>query len=165
MEQREQIHTEDLIAHEREADDPPRDERTAGQRSDEGTSEPAAPGTGIDPAGVDPGQETLPLGRAGSPGGDPSSEVDTQPLLGADETGRYKEQWINIQTEFVDKPRRSVEQADALVADLMQQLATSFSDERRNLEGQWDRGDDVSTEDLRVALQRYRSFFDRLLAA
>jgi hypothetical protein len=66
---------------------------------------------------------------------------------------------------FVDEPRRAVEQADALVADLMQRLASVFSDERKSLEGQWDRGDDVSTEDLRVALQRYRSFFDRLLSA
>ena len=66
---------------------------------------------------------------------------------------------------FVDEPRDSVAQADALVADLMQQLAASFSEERERLEKQWDSGDDVSTEDLRVALTRYRSFFDRLLSA
>jgi hypothetical protein len=65
----------------------------------------------------------------------------------------------------VDEPRDAVAEADALVADLMQRLAAGFSHERERLEGQWDRGDDVSTEDLRVALTRYRSFFDRLLSA
>ena len=65
----------------------------------------------------------------------------------------------------MDEPRRSVELADALVADLMQRLAAEFAEERERLEAQWDRGDEVSTEELRVALTRYRSFFDRLLAA
>ncbi|HEX7309770.1 MAG TPA: hypothetical protein VF232_01210, partial [Gaiellaceae bacterium] len=73
--------------------------------------------------------------------------------------------WQQIQTSFVDKPRDAVAEADALVADLMQRLAASFSHERERLESQWDRGDDVSTEELRVALTRYRSFFDRLLSA
>jgi hypothetical protein len=71
----------------------------------------------------------------------------------------------NSQTSFVDEPRRTVEEGDTLVAELMQRLANSFAEERQSLETQWDRGDDVSTEDLRVALQRYRSFFDRLLSA
>ena len=86
-------------------------------------------------------------------------------LLPDDETERFTRRWEEIQASFVDEPRTSVEQADALVADLMQGLAAGFSDERQRLEGQWDRGDDVSTENLRVALTRYRSFFDRLLAA
>ena len=63
----------------------------------------------------------------------------------------------------MDEPRRAVEQADALVAEVIQRLANSFSEARTNLEGQWGRGDNVSTEDLRVTLQRYRAFFDRLL--
>jgi hypothetical protein len=86
-------------------------------------------------------------------------------LLPDNETERFTLRWREIQASFVDEPRTSVEQADALVADLMQRLAASFSDERQRLEGQWDSGDDVSTENLRVALTRYRSFFDRLLAA
>jgi hypothetical protein len=73
--------------------------------------------------------------------------------------------WKEIQTSFVDQPRDAVVQADTLVADLMQRLAASFSHEREQLEEQWDRGDDVSTEALRIALTRYRSFFDRLLSA
>ena len=57
-----------------------------------------------------------------------------------------------------------MEQGDALVADVIKRLANSFAEERSKLEGQWGRGDNVSTEDLRVALQRYRSFFSRLLS-
>jgi hypothetical protein len=88
-----------------------------------------------------------------------------EPLLPADQSERYTSRWQEIQASFVDQPRQAVEQADGLVADLMQRLAASFSREREKLEGQWDSGDDVSTEDLRVALTRYRSFFDRLLSA
>jgi hypothetical protein len=66
---------------------------------------------------------------------------------------------------LVDEPRHSVEQPDRLVADLTQRLAAGFAEEREQLENQWDSGDDVSTEDLRVALTRYRSFFDRLPSA
>jgi hypothetical protein len=69
-----------------------------------------------------------------------------------------------VQTGFVDAPRRAVEQADGLVAELMQHLAKTFADERGQLESQWDRGDDVPTDDLRTAFQRYRSFFERLLS-
>ena len=69
-----------------------------------------------------------------------------------------------MQTSFVDEPRRAVEQADELVAGVMKRLAETFARERANLEHQWDRGEDVTTEDLRVVMQRYRSFFDRLLS-
>ena len=95
---------------------------------------------------------------------DPVDPPEPQ-LLDTADSGELRERWSGIQTGFVDEPRRAVEEADALVADLMRRLAESFSRERQALEGQWDRGDEVSTEDLRVALQRYRSFFDRLLAA
>ena len=88
-----------------------------------------------------------------------------EPLLPDDQAGRFTSRWTDIQTSFVDEPRQSVEQADALVADLMQRLAAGFAGERERLESQWDSGSAVSTEDLRVALTRYRSFFDRLLSA
>jgi len=94
-----------------------------------------------------------------------SQRDDRGPLLPADQSESFTSRWREIQTSFVDEPRTSVEQADALVAELMQRLASSFSEERERLEAQWDSGDDVSTEDLRVALTRYRSFFDRLLSA
>jgi hypothetical protein len=87
-----------------------------------------------------------------------------EPLLGADETGGFRERWQSIQSAFVDEPRQAVEQADSLVSELTQRLEQTFHDERENLESQWSRGDDVSTEDLRLGLQRYRSFFERLLS-
>ena len=99
----------------------------------------------------------------GADSGDSGS--DREPLVPSDQSDRFTTRWEEIQASFVDQPREAVEQADALVADLMQRLAASFSDERERLETQWDRGDDVSTEDLRVALTRYRSFFARLLSA
>jgi|Tabmets5t2r1_1033131.scaffolds.fasta_scaffold12504_3 hypothetical protein len=97
--------------------------------------------------------------------GDRTEAATSEPLVGEDETRDVQGRWERIQGSFVDEPRRAVEEADSLVAELMQQLAQSFAQERERLESQWDRGDKVSTEDLRVALQRYRSFFDRLLSA
>jgi hypothetical protein len=85
------------------------------------------------------------------------------PLFSESEMGEFRSQWAKIQTCFVDEPRGTVEDADKLVAAVMQRLADGFSSERSSLEKQWDRGNSVSTEDLRLALQRYRSFFDRLL--
>lgn len=85
------------------------------------------------------------------------------PLFTESEMGDFRSQWRKVQTGFVDEPRRTVEDADKLVAPVMQRLAEGFANERSGLEKQWDRGNDVSTEDLRLALQRYRFFFDRLL--
>lgn len=92
-------------------------------------------------------------------------EGTLEPLLPPEDSERYQQRWNDLQSRFVDEPRGTVKEADGLVAELMQELATSFSDTRSSLEDQWTRGDDVSTEDLRVALQRYRSFFERLLSA
>jgi hypothetical protein len=85
------------------------------------------------------------------------------PLFTESETEDFRSQWSNLQTGFVDEPRRTVESADKLVASVMQRLAEGFAKERLGLEKQWDSGDNVSTEDLRIVLQRYRSFFGRLL--
>jgi hypothetical protein len=95
----------------------------------------------------------------------PAPAIDNQPspLFSEAEVGDFRSRWSSVQTAFVDEPRRAVEDADNLVASLMKKLAEGFANERSRLEGQWDRGDNVSTEDLRLALQRYRSFFDRLL--
>jgi hypothetical protein len=89
---------------------------------------------------------------------------DTTPLFPNSELEELRSRWTEVQTAFVDEPRRAVEQADGLVASAMKRLAEVFADERSKLEKQWARGDDVSTEDLRIALQRYRSFFQRLLS-
>jgi hypothetical protein len=73
--------------------------------------------------------------------------------------------WQELQSRFVDEPRETVQEADALVAEMLQEIARGFAEARSGLESQWSSGDDVSTEELRVTLQRYRSFFERLLAA
>ena len=86
-------------------------------------------------------------------------------LLPADENAEFQSRWESLQTGFVDQPRRTVEQADELVAQVMKRLADGFATERERLEQQWGRGEDISTEDLRVTLQRYRAFFQRLLSA
>lgn len=86
------------------------------------------------------------------------------PLFPNNELDDLRSRWNTVQTAFVDEPRRAVEQADGLVASAMKRLAEVFAEERSKLEKQWDRGDNVSTEDLRLALQRYRSFFHRLLS-
>jgi hypothetical protein len=96
--------------------------------------------------------------------GKPAGLEKPTPLFPENEATNFRNRWTEIQAAFVDEPRRAVEQGDALVADVIKRLATSFADERSKLEGQWGRGDNVSTEDLRVALQRYRAFFDRLLS-
>jgi hypothetical protein len=84
-------------------------------------------------------------------------------LLPAGEASELHRAWESIQGGFVDEPRKAVEDADHLVAQTMTRLAEVFAEERDRLEQQWDRGSDVSTEDLRLALQRYRTFFGRLL--
>jgi hypothetical protein len=89
---------------------------------------------------------------------------EAAPLFPNNELEDLRNRWSAVQTAFVDEPRSAVEQADGLVAAAMKRLAEVFAEERSRLEQQWDRGDNVSTEDLRIALQRYRSFFQRLLS-
>jgi hypothetical protein len=87
-----------------------------------------------------------------------------QPLFVERETADFRRRWTDVQAAFVDEPRRAVEQADGLVSDVVKRVTDGFGNARSALERQWDRGDNVTTEDLRLTLQRYRSFFDRLLA-
>lgn len=95
-----------------------------------------------------------------------SHEIDERrPLFDDNELGTYRSRWDDVQARFVDDPRGTVKDADALVNDVMERLTQTFTDERSSLESQWSEGKDASTEDLRVAMQRYRSFFARLLAA
>jgi len=86
------------------------------------------------------------------------------PLFNAADAESFHSRWTDVQAGFVDDPRRAVESADGLVAEVIKNLAEAFSEERAGLERQWQQGEDVSTEELRLALRRYRSFFDRLLA-
>jgi hypothetical protein len=134
------------------------DDTAADTRAETGAASSPAPGA-ASAADTGDGADTRAdtgTGRSGSAGD------DAAPLLeGADE---FQTRWEEIQVRFVDEPRGAVEDADALVATVMQRLAEGFASEREGLEAQWGRGEDISTEDLRVALQRYRSFFQRLLA-
>ena len=106
------------------------------------------------------------VGGASSAGAATAPAIDEQagPLFSPEETKDFRARWDALQVSFVDEPREAVEQADNLVAVTMKRLAEMFAAERARLEGQWDRGDNVSTEDLRLALRRYRSFFGRLLS-
>lgn len=102
-----------------------------------------------------------------APVGNGNSAVKGAPahtaLFADKECNDFRSRWDEIQIRFVDDPRKAAEDADALVAETMRRLAEIFSEERKNMEAQWSRGENVSTEDLRQALQRYRSFFNRLL--
>jgi hypothetical protein len=106
---------------------------------------------------------TSDIARSTSDVAHPAEEGPTPLFADAELTG-YRSRWGGIQTGFVDEPRKAVEQADTLVAELMARLADTFAEERRKLEAQWEKADKVSTEDLRLAMRRYRSFFERLLA-
>ena len=93
-----------------------------------------------------------------------NDDHSSTPLLPRDFSENMRTQWDRIQTAFVDDPQASVKEADELVASGIKKLAETFADERTKLEQEWSRGNDVSTEDLRLALRRYRAFFQRLLA-
>ena len=101
--------------------------------------------------------------------GDRSGTEDSasmnEPLLSAGDGEGFKQRWELIQVRFVDEPQASVKEADDLVQELMQRLADNFAQERSRLDQQWEQGKEASTEDLRTALQQYRSFFRRLLVA
>jgi hypothetical protein len=106
---------------------------------------------------------TRPTASYAVAGAAPAMEHETGPLFSSEEARNLRARWDAIQVGFVDEPRHSVQQADNLVAGTMKRLAEIFAEERGNLESQWDKGTNFSTEDLRLALRRYRSFFSRLL--
>jgi len=102
--------------------------------------------------------------RQPGPVGKMQEEERNTPLFSEHESKDLFAKWDTVQVGFIDEPRRAVEQADHLVAAAMKRTAEVFAEERARLERQWDRGDNVSTEDLRLAMRRYRSFFQRLLS-
>jgi hypothetical protein len=124
----------------------------------DGRHEVTATGTDPDLASI-----AAPAAQAAADVGTADTATKAGHLLAADDAEAFRARWTDVQHGFVDAPRQAVEQADGLVAELMQHLAKTFADERGRLEGQWDQGGDVSTEDLRTAFQRYRLFFERLL--
>lgn len=96
---------------------------------------------------------------------EPAAENRNAPLFPEDQVSQLRMRWHDIQGNFVDDPRSTVQQADELVAETIRRLAEVFAAEKENMEQTWSRGDNVNTEDLRQAFHRYRSFFDRLLSA
>ena len=138
------------------------------------TTEPIATAGAGSEGRISSGQQPLPGAQTDQPAPAPPAAVGSdlgtgeQPhaqLLEDHELQSILVQWKEIQAEFVDEPRKAVQEADALVAELMQRLAQMFTSERERLESRWSGSGDVSTEDLRHGLRRYRSFFERLLAA
>jgi hypothetical protein len=118
---------------------------------------------------ITPPPASGPLANAASPSGTGAAvvrarEQERVALFVTNEANELRGRWDGIQVGFVDEPRKAVEEADALVSATIKRLAEIFADERQKLEQQWDRSENISTEDLRVALRRYRSFFARLLA-
>ena len=146
------LSTADLAAASQRADRTPEQQQRAPQ--------PPAP-----PAKTPPDREvTVPTRPAGDVRATHTDQERPSPLFAGNESEDFRHRWADIQTAFVDEPRQAVEKADALVASAIKRLAEIFAQERGTLEQQWARGGDVSTEDLRVALKRYRAFFDRLLS-
>lgn len=91
------------------------------------------------------------------------SEEEAPHLLTQHDEDDFRARWQEIQSKFVDDPRDAVHTADTLVAEVMQTLAKTFAEQKQELEGQWNRGEQADTENLRVALRHYRAFFNRLL--
>jgi hypothetical protein len=94
---------------------------------------------------------------------DRSSE-SKESLISKRQTEELRSRWTGVQASFVDEPRKAVQEADQLISSAIKQIQEGFQDRRGTLEKQWSNGKDVSTEDLRLALQHYRAFFDRLLS-
>jgi hypothetical protein len=144
------------------SDDPVRDDLPKADRSKEGRPRPLLAARPSGETAQSPASQGVSSQELASKARN-STDADA-PLFPNNELQELRNRWSGVQTAFVDEPRSAVEQADGLVAAAMKRLAEVFAEERSRLEQQWDRGDNVSTEDLRIALQRYRSFFQRLLS-
>ena len=111
----------------------------------------------------DTGRSTAESAAAGVGIADEDTSDTRERLVPAERAEDYGSRWDALKGDFVDEPRRAVRQADELVGELLDELQRLFADQRHNLEQGFDH-DQASTEDLRLALRRYRSFFDRLLS-
>ncbi|MET9881497.1 hypothetical protein ABZZ36_44105 [Actinacidiphila glaucinigra] len=131
---------------------------TPQDRPEAASRAPEYPGESTGSRGEPPPDEAV-----GAPTRDKAADEAPQ-LLGSADEEEFRTRWQQIQSEFVDDPRDAVHAADELVADVMQKLASTFAQHKQGLEGQWTRGEEVNTEELRTALRRYRSFFNRLLS-
>lgn len=140
-----------------------RDQQT--ERVEPSSERPAQPSTATTTTAAEPTtaqDESTPMPANGA--GETSATSTDQDLFANDELAGLRARWDNVQAGFVDDPKECVQKADGLVSDLVEQLTAGFSHARSRLEEQWARGEEASTEDLRIALKRYREFFERLLA-
>jgi hypothetical protein len=137
-----------------------RDQQT--ERVEPSSERPAQPSTAAAAEPTIAQDESTPVPANGA--GETSATSTDQDLFANDELAGLRARWDNVQAGFVDDPKECVQKADGLVSDLVEQLTAGFSHARSRLEEQWARGEEASTEDLRIALKRYRDFFERLLA-
>jgi hypothetical protein len=156
-----------LIANQARIADPnTTDPRTTDQRPEQTIRTETESDTLVTPPPAEPRSSSVTSGYASGTGAAAARapEEERAALFASNESNELRARWDSIQVGFVDEPRRAVEEADALVSQTMKRLAEIFSDERQKLEQQWGRNENISTEDFRIALRRYRSFFARLLA-
>lgn len=146
----------------------PRDTYTEKDTESTSADVPTFPGESTDtpsPSAEDEATEVAPADRRRAAATGVDAEEEAPRLLTPEDEEGFRTRWQEVQNEFVDDPRDAVHTADALVADVMQKLAATFADHKHDLEGQWNRGEQADTEDLRLALRDYRSFFNRLLVS
>ncbi|MFG3366454.1 hypothetical protein ACIPWY_11145 [Streptomyces sp. NPDC090032] len=155
------LSTEDLV----QTSD--RSDRSQDETVEDRTETPAFPGesTAIPSTEHDEAEEEETGAEGEETGRDVPAEEEVTRLLSTEDEEGFRSRWEETQSKFVDDPRDAVHSADALVADVMQTLAATFAERKKELEEQWSRGERADTEDLRVALRHYRSFFNRLLTA
>lgn len=153
----------------KDAESVPVPQETSFPSASERINERSVPDPDKRPLIVPPPADTLPANVTSQPAGagvaaTRAQEQDRIALFVPNEANEFRSRWDSIQVGFVDQPRKAVEDADALVAATMSRLAEIFSAERQKLERQWEKSENISTEDLRITLQKYRSFFGRLLS-
>ncbi|GGJ28438.1 hypothetical protein [Streptomyces brasiliensis] len=154
------LSTEDLVQPCGRAD------RTEGETAPTQAEAPTFPGESTPAPSSEGAEPQVEESRAEERRKPAAEEGDETPqLLGTEGQEGFRARWEKIQSKFVDDPGDPVHAADALVAEVMQTLATTFAEHKQELEGQWNRGERADTEDLRLALRHYRSFFNRLLSA
>jgi len=150
-------------------DDTPRTDTTNGDPADlaprpEDDMAPHPDDPNLDAEPIGAGLEEQPTAAAPVPTS--ATDEDTGAVLfGDDQVDKFRNRWRELQADFVDDPMRAVRGADELVDEVMRTLSEIFAEHKTELRGQWQGDGPGETEELRVALRRYRSFFDQLLNA
>jgi hypothetical protein len=127
------------------------------------TEDETTPAPAVETTAAEPEPDSVGETHEAEPSATHEPSAD-ETLFAGDDLAELRARWAGVQAAFVDDPKDCVQKADVLVSDLVEQLTTGFTQARSRLEEQWSRGEDASTEDLRLALMHYREFFERLLA-